>query len=341
MRGEFLDLSGARIYYYAAGTRGAGDPVVLIHGFPTSSHLWNDVVPLMPAGHRIVVVDLLGYGRSDRPLSRRVDVAAARRTHCRAPRRAAHRARVHRRTRNGRRHRAVARGATHGARLAPLPRRQRRVRSGRRYHAGIARAALPVMDLLPQAALTALLRRDLLRGYSDSVRATRSVDLYLRPFTGADGRDALRGAHPRAGTTRARSASLTLRRLWRLRRSSGGENDRAIPLAVGIRLRDAIPGAPLECGPGRASLHAGRSAAAGRRLAISGLLSGSAPRSRRPPPDFFISSAASTTFPMSRDNARASCVALVASSIAEPIPDDRSLSKSSFKFCNIRPALSS
>ena len=76
MRGEFLDLSGARIYYYAAGTRGAGNPVVLIHGFPTSSHLWNDVVPLMPAGHRIVVVDLLGYGRSDRPHGRGVDVAA-------------------------------------------------------------------------------------------------------------------------------------------------------------------------------------------------------------------------------------------------------------------------
>ena len=49
MRGEFLDLGGARLYYYAAGTRGAGDPVVFLHGFPTSSHLWRDVVPLVPA----------------------------------------------------------------------------------------------------------------------------------------------------------------------------------------------------------------------------------------------------------------------------------------------------
>jgi pimeloyl-ACP methyl ester carboxylesterase len=76
VRGEFLDLGGARLYYYAAGTRGAGGPVVFLHGFPTSSHLWNDVVPLMPAGHRLVVVDLLGYGRSDRPLSRPVDIRA-------------------------------------------------------------------------------------------------------------------------------------------------------------------------------------------------------------------------------------------------------------------------
>ncbi|HEX6640346.1 MAG TPA: alpha/beta fold hydrolase, partial [Thermoanaerobaculia bacterium] len=74
MRGEFLDLDGARIYYYAAGSRGAGEPVIFIHGFPTSSHLWTKIVPLMPQGHRLVVVDLLGYGRSDRPLGRDVSL---------------------------------------------------------------------------------------------------------------------------------------------------------------------------------------------------------------------------------------------------------------------------
>src|ERR1700759_690888 len=74
MRGEFLDLSGARLYYYAAGTRGAGVPVVFLHGFATSGHLWADVVPLIPAGQRLVVLDLLGYGRSDRPETRDVDV---------------------------------------------------------------------------------------------------------------------------------------------------------------------------------------------------------------------------------------------------------------------------
>ena len=68
MRGEFIDLGGQRIYYYAAGSRGAGEPVVLIHGFPTSSHLWLDVVAKLPPGRRIVVLDLLGFGRSDRPV---------------------------------------------------------------------------------------------------------------------------------------------------------------------------------------------------------------------------------------------------------------------------------
>src|SRR4051794_24321835 len=69
MRGEFIDLGRERLYYYAAGSRGSGDPIVLIHGFPASGHVWLDVVPKLPAGHRVLVVDLLGFGRSDSPPS--------------------------------------------------------------------------------------------------------------------------------------------------------------------------------------------------------------------------------------------------------------------------------
>ena len=65
MRGEFVEVGDHRIYYYAAGTRGQGDPIILIHGFPSSSHLWSNLVSLLPAGHRVVVPDLLGFGRSD------------------------------------------------------------------------------------------------------------------------------------------------------------------------------------------------------------------------------------------------------------------------------------
>ena len=76
MRGEFVDVEGARLYYYAAGTRGTGEPVVFLHGFPTSGHLWGDVVTQMPSGHRLVVVDLLGYGRSDPPGGRSLTLRA-------------------------------------------------------------------------------------------------------------------------------------------------------------------------------------------------------------------------------------------------------------------------
>ncbi len=67
MRGEFMDVGGTRLYYFAAGTRGGGDPVVFLHGFPGSSHGWRELTPLMPDGRRLVVVDLMGCGRSDGP----------------------------------------------------------------------------------------------------------------------------------------------------------------------------------------------------------------------------------------------------------------------------------
>jgi pimeloyl-ACP methyl ester carboxylesterase len=65
MRGEFVDIGGVRVYCYAFGSRGAGEPIVLVHGAFASSHLWQDVLPRLPKGHRVLVLDLLGHGRSD------------------------------------------------------------------------------------------------------------------------------------------------------------------------------------------------------------------------------------------------------------------------------------
>jgi len=76
VRGEFVDLDGVRLYCYAFGHRGAGHPIVLVHGSFTSSHLWQDVLPRLPKGHRVLVLDLLGHGRSDPPGSHDMTVAA-------------------------------------------------------------------------------------------------------------------------------------------------------------------------------------------------------------------------------------------------------------------------
>jgi pimeloyl-ACP methyl ester carboxylesterase len=76
MRGEFVDLSGSRVYCYAFGSRGAGEPIVLVHGAFTSSHLWQDLLPRLPKGHRVLVLDLLGHGRSDPPRGTSMTVAA-------------------------------------------------------------------------------------------------------------------------------------------------------------------------------------------------------------------------------------------------------------------------
>lgn len=46
-------------------------PVVLLHGEPTWGYLWRDVLPpLLDAGHRVVVPDHPGFGRSDKPAGR-------------------------------------------------------------------------------------------------------------------------------------------------------------------------------------------------------------------------------------------------------------------------------
>lgn len=76
MRGEFVDLDGVRLYCYAYGERGAGPPIVLVHGSFTSSSLWQDVLRLLPKGHRVLVLDLLGHGRSDPPGAASMTVAA-------------------------------------------------------------------------------------------------------------------------------------------------------------------------------------------------------------------------------------------------------------------------
>jgi pimeloyl-ACP methyl ester carboxylesterase len=60
-----VDVDGVGIEYEVAG---AGRPVVLLHGFPDSGRLWRHQVPaLAEGGFQVVVPDLRGYGRSDKP----------------------------------------------------------------------------------------------------------------------------------------------------------------------------------------------------------------------------------------------------------------------------------
>ena len=65
-----VNVNGVGIEYQVSGQ---GRPVVLLHGFPDSGRLWRHQVPaLAQAGFRVIVPDLRGYGRSDKP----ADVAA-------------------------------------------------------------------------------------------------------------------------------------------------------------------------------------------------------------------------------------------------------------------------
>jgi pimeloyl-ACP methyl ester carboxylesterase len=65
-----VERDGARIWY---GALGAGSPVILLHGGMSSSRAWGEQVsPLVAAGHRVILIDSRGHGRStlgDGPLS--------------------------------------------------------------------------------------------------------------------------------------------------------------------------------------------------------------------------------------------------------------------------------
>ena len=56
------------LHYLEAGS---GSPVVLLHGWPTSSFLWRNIMPAMAAHNRVIAPDLPGFGRSSKPLDRK------------------------------------------------------------------------------------------------------------------------------------------------------------------------------------------------------------------------------------------------------------------------------
>ena len=64
---EAVGAPPLRMHYVDEGPRD-GAPVVLLHGEPTWSYLYrNMIAPLAAAGHRVLAPDLIGFGRSDKP----------------------------------------------------------------------------------------------------------------------------------------------------------------------------------------------------------------------------------------------------------------------------------
>ena len=249
MRGEFIDVDGARLYYYAAGTRGAGEPIVFLHGFPTSSHVWSETVRLMPSGHRVVVLDLLGYGRSDPPAGRPVNL-------------------------RGHAERVIgfldALGINYctvvghdlGGGIAQVLALRWPARISRlclinatafdawpTREVKLARAMLPLTRHLPATWILSVLRTDLMRGFADPELGAHSVERYVRPFASPEGRDvlmehlvALDGSETEALTPRLKDIVQPTAIIW-------GAQDPFLPVAVGRRLHDAIGGSTFEVIP--------------------------------------------------------------------------------------------
>ena len=60
---KFIDVESKKIAYI---DEGHGDPIVLIHGNPTSSFLWRNIVPELLNSGRVIVPDLIGQGDSEK-----------------------------------------------------------------------------------------------------------------------------------------------------------------------------------------------------------------------------------------------------------------------------------
>src|SRR5215475_12394342 len=59
-----VQVHGARMAYV---DEGEGDPIVFLHGNPTSAYLWRNVIPHVTSVGRCIAPDLIGMGQSDKP----------------------------------------------------------------------------------------------------------------------------------------------------------------------------------------------------------------------------------------------------------------------------------
>jgi pimeloyl-ACP methyl ester carboxylesterase len=61
---KFVEVNGVKLHYLVAGK---GDPVVLLHGFAQTSHMWRPLIAKLSAKHTVIAPDLRGFGQSSTP----------------------------------------------------------------------------------------------------------------------------------------------------------------------------------------------------------------------------------------------------------------------------------
>lgn len=63
---RFAEVNGTRLHYLVAGQ---GDPVLLLHGYAQTSHMWRPLIPQLARTHTVIAPDLRGFGDSAKPQS--------------------------------------------------------------------------------------------------------------------------------------------------------------------------------------------------------------------------------------------------------------------------------
>ncbi|MYM72321.1 alpha/beta fold hydrolase [Duganella sp. FT134W] len=63
-KSQFAEVNGVRLHYLTAGK---GDPVILLHGYTESSHMWLPLIDKLSKDHLVIAPDLRGFGQSGLP----------------------------------------------------------------------------------------------------------------------------------------------------------------------------------------------------------------------------------------------------------------------------------
>jgi triacylglycerol esterase/lipase EstA (alpha/beta hydrolase family) len=61
---RYAEVNGVRLHYLIAGQ---GDPIVLVHGYTQTSHMWLPLIKKLITNHMVIAPDLRGFGRSSDP----------------------------------------------------------------------------------------------------------------------------------------------------------------------------------------------------------------------------------------------------------------------------------
>ena len=63
-KSQYVEIYGSKIHYI---DEGSGDPILFLHGNPTSSYLCRNIIPYLVPKARCIALDLIGMGKSDKP----------------------------------------------------------------------------------------------------------------------------------------------------------------------------------------------------------------------------------------------------------------------------------
>lgn len=253
-RSRFVSVDGIRIHYQEFGEATA-PPMVLIHGYTASLFVWKTTAPLLAdAGFRVIAVDLVGFGYSEKPRSFEYSIQSQARMVTRFMDRLGI-------------GKAVIVGSSYGGavaatialddaeRVEKLVLVDAVINDDLRSHPVLRLAALPLIGeiMTPFVSDSKLFLRHRMHGTlakaNHHLINDERINGVLRPLRAADGH------HSLLATSRAWSASQIERDAHLITQPTliiWGEEDTVIPIRDGYKLRDTMPDSRLvvlrDCG---------------------------------------------------------------------------------------------